>query len=286
LISHKVLSGHRPVPRETDNYVASSKLVFALHEDAQTMNRAENRKREEAKLWDEWAQGLRPKLATPYTDDEYDKIMSWMEIEKTKRGLFLEVGSGTSPYGIRLAKAGHNVVAVDISKAELAEAHGYARSQNVEMQFVRADIEHLPLRSESVNTVVCGTVLHHVHYVLKDTLAEFVRVLEKGGKMVAFEPNSHDLLEYLFYHPRNPLHFKSPNERPLCPRNLRRMLNSVGFSSSMVEPKVFYSDGFFPQLSVLFRVCIAAYRPIAFILGKIDPTGAWNGNYLVVSSVK
>jgi len=250
------------------------------------LNRAQNRKREEAKLWDEWAQGLRPKLATLYTDDEYDRIMSWMEVEKTEKGPFLEVGSGTSPYGIRLAKAGHDVVAVDISRVELAEARRNVRSENVEMQFVRADIEHLPFRSKSFNTVICGTVLHHMYYALKDTLAEFVRVLQEGGKMVAFEPNSHDLLEYLFYHPRNPLHFKSPNERPLCPRELRRMLSSVGFSSIRIEPTVFYSDSFFPRLSALFRACVAAYRPIAFMLGKIDPKGAWDGNYLVVSSVK
>lgn len=237
-------------------------------------------------LWDDWARGLRINLATPYTDDEYRNIMKWMKIESARNGSLLEAGSGLSPYGIRLAKAGYDVLAADISKGQLSAAHKKARNRNVEMQFIRADIERLPLRSESIDTVLCGTVLHHVHYVLKGTFCEFARVLRKGGRMVAFEPNSHDLLEYIFYHPRNPLHFKSPNERPLCPSKLRKMLAASGFTSARVEPKVFYSDGFFPQLNGVLKACVAIYRQVAFILARIDRTRAWDGNYLIISSVK
>lgn len=250
------------------------------------LNQPKNRKKEEAEIWDEWMRGLRPKLATLCTDGEYEKILHWTGVDTTEDGLVLDAGSGISPYGIRLAKAGHDVVAVDISGAELTEARREAMRQNVEMYFVRADIEHLPFRSESVSTVFCGMVLHHLYYALKGTFAEFARVLRKGGKMVAFEPSSHDLLEYLFYHPRNPLHLKTPNERPLCPSELRRTLAAAGFSSSKIEPRVFYSETFFPHLPILFRICVAAYRPIAFVLGKMDPGGAWDGNYIAICSVK
>lgn len=231
-------------------------------------------------------QGLHPKLrlSRPFTDEEYYRIMRWMGVETAQERLFLEAGSGMSPYGIRLAKAGRDVVAVDISRVQLAEASRRAESQNIEIQFICADIGHLPLRSESFSTVICVFILHHIYYALRDTVAELARVLRKRGEMVAFEPNSHHLLEYFFYHPWNPLRSKSSSERPLCPSKLRRALAFAGFSEISIEPQIFYSSGF--PLPFLFKVCIAAYRPVSFILRKIDPRGAWHGNYLVISAVK
>ena len=51
-----------------------------------------------------------------------------------------------------------------------------------------ADVNHLPIRSESVNSVVCSHVIEHVNNVNR-VLVEINRILKKDGLVFFFLPN-------------------------------------------------------------------------------------------------
>jgi ubiquinone/menaquinone biosynthesis C-methylase UbiE len=55
-----------------------------------------------------------------------------------------------------------------------------------------ADGSNIPLRNDSVDLVICNQVLHHIigQGNLGATIKECHRILKRGGKLIAIEPNS------------------------------------------------------------------------------------------------
>src|SRR5262249_52033908 len=78
-----------------------------------------------------------------------------------------------------LASLGHKVIGVDISPDMLARA----RAKIPAGEFHEADLHHLPLPDDHVDTVVCALALTRVSE-LAPVFAEFVRVLRAGGHLV------------------------------------------------------------------------------------------------------
>ena len=56
-----------------------------------------------------------------------------------------------------------------------------------------ADVNHLPIRNESVNSVVCAHIIEHVNNV-DNALVEIKRVLRREGLLFIFLPNDSSLL--------------------------------------------------------------------------------------------
>jgi ubiquinone/menaquinone biosynthesis C-methylase UbiE len=95
------------------------------------------------------------------------------------RGVALDAACGTGRHAEYLASLGHEVVGVDISPDMLARA----RAKIPSGEFHEADLHHLPLPDDHVDTVVCALALTCVPE-LAPVFAEFVRVLRPGGHLV------------------------------------------------------------------------------------------------------
>ncbi len=96
----------------------------------------------------------------------------------------LELGAGTGKLTELLHAAGHEVVATDPLPEMLEKL-----VKRVPVQTVVAAAEHIPLRSRSVDLVVCGQSFHWFDHDL--ALAEIARVLRPGG-MLALVWNTYD----------------------------------------------------------------------------------------------
>lgn len=102
----------------------------------------------------------------------------------------LDAGTGTGRFAIYLAKKGINVVGVDSSREMVAIARKKAEQAGCQqrVQFIVADIEHLPFRDGCFDGVCSITVL--IHFARRNRAAsEMSRVLEDGGSLVLDVPN-------------------------------------------------------------------------------------------------
>jgi SAM-dependent methyltransferase len=94
-------------------------------------------------------------------------------------GVALDAACGTGRFADFLARRGHRVIGVDSSPDMLA----HARHRVPAGEFHVAELDRLPLPSDSVDVVVCALALVHVAR-LEPVLAEFARVLRPGGDLV------------------------------------------------------------------------------------------------------
>jgi ubiquinone/menaquinone biosynthesis C-methylase UbiE len=111
-----------------------------------------------------------------------EEAVSWMT--GAGRSVVLELGAGTGKLTALLHAGGHDVLATD----PLPEMLGRL-VQRVPVTTVVAAAEHIPLRSRSVDLVVCGQSFHWFDHDL--AIAEIARVLRPGG-VLALVWNTYD----------------------------------------------------------------------------------------------
>jgi len=109
---------------------------------------------------------------------------------ENKDGKILDVGCGTGYFTLQLSKLYGEAVGIDLSKkmikiAEISLKYERAREK---VEFIVADGEYMPVRSNTFDTVLCLDFLHHVSNV-PSVVKEMERVTTLGGKIVAIEPN-------------------------------------------------------------------------------------------------
>lgn len=111
-----------------------------------------------------------------------EEAVSWMT--GAGRSVVLELGAGTGKLTKVLHGTGHDVLATDPLLEMLARL-----AKRVPVQHVVATAEHIPLRSRSVDLVVCGQSFHWFDHDL--ALPEIARVLRPGG-VLALVWNTYD----------------------------------------------------------------------------------------------
>jgi SAM-dependent methyltransferase len=92
-------------------------------------------------------------------------------------GRALDAASGTGRYASFLDALGHDVVAVDTSRAMVEQA----RSPDIPVLI--GDLYALPIRDESIDLTVCALALTHLED-LRAPIAELARVTRAGGHVV------------------------------------------------------------------------------------------------------
>ena len=94
-------------------------------------------------------------------------------------GRTVEVGSGTGRFTRLISQRTEDYLIVDVSRQMLASAN---RSVPI-TQPLMGDATNLPLKTQSIDTLVCLNVLNHVP-AWEKALTEFARVLQPGGNLL------------------------------------------------------------------------------------------------------
>ena len=99
-------------------------------------------------------------------------------------GTVLDAGCGTGVHSVRVARAGFQTCAVDISRPVLRDARRRAEEAGVAdcVTFQHADLTSLPYEDERFDAVFSWGVIIHIPDV-SAALAELVRVLKPGGRI-------------------------------------------------------------------------------------------------------
>jgi demethylmenaquinone methyltransferase/2-methoxy-6-polyprenyl-1,4-benzoquinol methylase len=122
----------------------------------------------------------------------YDRLLGRPEIERLGRllrlpaaGWLLDAGGGTGRVSFHLRPWTGGVVVSDLSRGMLSKA-GAKRG----IQPVRAHAERLPFRDGAFHRVMVIDALHHFCDA-GEAVAELIRVLAPGGRLLVEEPDLH-----------------------------------------------------------------------------------------------
>jgi ArsR family transcriptional regulator len=103
-----------------------------------------------------------------------------------------DLGCGEGYLTIEASRFARRVIAVDRSETVLHRARESAKRRRVKnVEWKRGDIEKVPIEDESVDVVLLSQALHHATDPAK-ALAEAVRILRPGGRVLLLELRRHD----------------------------------------------------------------------------------------------
>lgn len=132
-------------------------------------------------LWDRHA-GWWQQRFTDGADREYEEqILPLVDLHLAGARRVLEVGCGEGQVARRVARLGAAVVGIDASARQLAQAHRRGGGG----RYGQSRAEQLPFANSVFDAVVVCLVLEHLE-PFEPALAEMARVLEPGGRLIAF----------------------------------------------------------------------------------------------------
>lgn len=144
----------------------------------------------------------------------------------------LEVGCGTGLLTEEIANRGVKVFSLDISQELLKQARD--KSGNRDIVFFCSSAYELGFKDSSFDHIIGMSVLHHLD--MERALAEFHRILRKGGRVAFSEPNMlnpHIFCERHFF--REKFH-NSPDETAFVRFTLKRQMIRHGFREVEIDP--------------------------------------------------
>jgi SAM-dependent methyltransferase len=114
-------------------------------------------------------------------------VEDWIEVRCKSGGVFLDYACGNGENAMKAAKAGADLaLGLDISNVSIGNCRQSAADLGLEnTRFFQADAENTKLPDNSVDTIICSGMLHHLD--LSFALPELRRILKPGGKLLAVE---------------------------------------------------------------------------------------------------
>ena len=159
----------------------------------------------------------------------------------------LEVGCGTGDDARQIAEMvapTGSLVAIDKSEAIISEARRRSRGRNDSIEFVVGDAEHLDLESATFDACRVERTLIHIPEPTT-AMNEMVRVLDVGGKLVAYEP---DLETYVIDSSYRELtsrllkYWYSQLQSGWVARHLPTLFRESGLADIDIEPRAMIYD--------------------------------------------
>lgn len=128
---------------------------------------------------DVWSGATYERLAETFAPI-HDRVVGFLAIEPGAR--VLDVACGTGGVALRAARAGAEVVGIDISADQLAKARRAAAAQGLEIRFDEGDCQELPYGDARFDAVASafGAIFAPDH---RRTAAELARVCRPGGRL-------------------------------------------------------------------------------------------------------
>ena len=128
---------------------------------------------------DTWSGASYERLAETYAPI-HDRVVAALALEPGTR--VLDVACGTGAVALRAARAGANVVGIDISPDQLAKARSAAAAAALNVHFDEGDCQELPYGDAEFDAVAStfGAIFAPDH---ERTAAELARVCRPGGRL-------------------------------------------------------------------------------------------------------
>lgn len=180
----------------------------------------------------------------------YDAVTSPYAVSR-RRGFFieyakgdcLEVGAGTGEMSRALVRAGHHVIATDISPNMVAEI-----KRKLGIKVVMCDAEKLPFPDSSFDTVLGAEMIYYLDHP-KKFLREAMRVLRPGGLLLLSSANNttkfydrlRALLRVLGF---GRMYFDDKVREFITAKKLKTLLESAGFRAVEVQKVIVLPFGF------------------------------------------
>ena len=120
------------------------------------------------------------KLSLDYTSD-------WVKKNSINK-VCLDYACGNGQFAVQMAEAGAELaLGLDISNVSIDNCIKTASDKGLSEQtlFFQADCENTLLPENSIDTIVCSGMLHHLD--LNKAFPELLRILKHGGKILAIE---------------------------------------------------------------------------------------------------
>jgi ubiquinone/menaquinone biosynthesis C-methylase UbiE len=146
-------------------------------------------------LWEQYAVSYdRVLLKLDYYQETIDRHVSALDSSTPMK--VLDIGAGTGNVAIRLAKSGHDVIAIDSSRAMTDKLRSKTvKSERGRLQVIQQNAEWLPqCASDSFDAANILLVLFDMDHPQRG-LSEAIRVLRPGGAIVITEPKESIQLE-------------------------------------------------------------------------------------------
>jgi ubiquinone/menaquinone biosynthesis C-methylase UbiE len=138
-----------------------------------------------------------------------------------------DLGCGSGVFTELLRREGYESVGLDISP-KLVEL---GRKKYPGLELLEGDAENLPFASGGLDGVLLSGLVHHFPDPRR-LAAEVCRVLKRGGRFVAFDPNRMNPFMWLYRDRASPFYSSvgvTENERPILARQVAQIFRDEGF---------------------------------------------------------
>jgi ubiquinone/menaquinone biosynthesis C-methylase UbiE len=125
-------------------------------------------------------------IRTPAERAAWDRIFDLVLPAGDDQIEALDIGCGTGFLSLELAVRGYRVTAIDFAPAMIAQARKKAAERQATIRFEEADAERLPFAATSFDVAVSRHLLWTLPHP-KEAVAEWVRVLRPGGRLIIIE---------------------------------------------------------------------------------------------------
>jgi ubiquinone/menaquinone biosynthesis C-methylase UbiE len=128
---------------------------------------------------DAWAGAAYERVAEEFAPI-HDRVVAAVAPQPGER--LLDVACGTGGVALRAARAGAEVVGLDLSAAQLEKARGAAAAEGLEIRFDEGDCQEMPYEGASFDVVISvfGAIFAASHAA---AAAELARVCRPGGRL-------------------------------------------------------------------------------------------------------
>jgi ubiquinone/menaquinone biosynthesis C-methylase UbiE len=170
----------------------------------------------------------------------YDRILQNTLHSLYHKSLIIDVGCGSGAWSARIAKKGHIVIGIDISKRMVRNGYQLLKDNRTDFFGICADACNLPIRNDISDCVIYAFSLHHIPKI-SGTLQEASRCLKPKGLLILIEPNGSNPIRRIStiigksFNRTKRYRFSSPLERSLSIHLISNLLKTCRFSTIFIS---------------------------------------------------